>query len=420
MSTRHAHLIREASTARLPPVGYIAETLRDRFLYRSTLLFVCPNSEAVAGAAVRAAGEAGAPLLFTATLNQVDRDGGYTGWTPTGLMAFLQAEVDRAGFDGPWFVGLDHGGPWLKDEHVLQGLSYDETMAAVKRSIEACLDAGYALLHIDPGRPLPGGEAETHGQATERTLELIEHAEHYRVRKEIAAVSYEVGSEEEEGGLKAFEAFLDTLRSELDRRGLLAAWPCFVVGPVGTSLNTSFFDAAEAQRLVEAARLFGSLVKGHNTDYVADPRAYSLNGMGGANVGPEFTADEFDALMELEAFARKAGRRTDLEGTLRRTLVASGRWKKWLGQEEQGRRFGALPHDRQRWLLQTGSRYVWTHPEVQEARLNLYHRLSEICEPAAYVGWRLQTAILKYYHAFNQIGFTDRLLGWAGADSSGK
>ena len=45
---------------------------------------------------------------------------------------------------------LDHGGPWLKDTHVLEGLSLDETMEEVKKSLTASLEAGYQLLHIDP------------------------------------------------------------------------------------------------------------------------------------------------------------------------------------------------------------------------------------------------------------------------------
>ena len=48
---------------------------------RKTLLAVCPNSEAVLEAAVRAAAKNNTPMLFAATLNQVDVDGGYTGWT---------------------------------------------------------------------------------------------------------------------------------------------------------------------------------------------------------------------------------------------------------------------------------------------------------------------------------------------------
>ena len=44
-----------------------------------TLLAVCPNSEAVLEAAVKVAAANNMPMLFAATLNQVDRDGGYTG-----------------------------------------------------------------------------------------------------------------------------------------------------------------------------------------------------------------------------------------------------------------------------------------------------------------------------------------------------
>ncbi|MCS7260370.1 MAG: class II D-tagatose-bisphosphate aldolase, non-catalytic subunit, partial [Anaerolineae bacterium] len=47
-----------------------------------TLLAACPNSAAVLEAAVKVAAANNLPMLFAATLNQVDRDGGYTGWTP--------------------------------------------------------------------------------------------------------------------------------------------------------------------------------------------------------------------------------------------------------------------------------------------------------------------------------------------------
>ena len=57
---------------------------------------------------------------------------------------------EKYNWDGPLYPCLDHGGPWLKDRHTLERLSLDETMAQVKHSLEACLEAGYQLLHIDP------------------------------------------------------------------------------------------------------------------------------------------------------------------------------------------------------------------------------------------------------------------------------
>ena len=40
-----------------------------------TLLAVCPNSDAVLEAAIEVAAKTAAPMLFSTTLNQVDRDG---------------------------------------------------------------------------------------------------------------------------------------------------------------------------------------------------------------------------------------------------------------------------------------------------------------------------------------------------------
>jgi D-tagatose-1,6-bisphosphate aldolase subunit GatZ/KbaZ len=60
-----------------------------------TLLAVCPNSVAVLEAAVKVAAQSNLPMLFAATLNQVDRDGGYTGWTPSQFVAQMRAFAER-------------------------------------------------------------------------------------------------------------------------------------------------------------------------------------------------------------------------------------------------------------------------------------------------------------------------------------
>jgi D-tagatose-1,6-bisphosphate aldolase subunit GatZ/KbaZ len=117
---------------------------------RITLLAVCPNSDSVLEAAVKAAAVNNMPMLFAATLNQVDRDGGYTGWTPKAFVARMKELADEYNCTVPLYPCLDHGGPWLKDAHTLNHLTLDETMAEVKASLAACLAAGYALLHIDP------------------------------------------------------------------------------------------------------------------------------------------------------------------------------------------------------------------------------------------------------------------------------
>lgn len=396
-----------------PAIKWMIRQLIDRF-ENVSLLAVCPNSEAVARAALLAAREANAPILFAATLNQVDRDGGYTGFTSGELVDFLERKAEEYGVQGAVLPCLDHGGPWLKDRHTIEGYSYEETMDAVKRSLEACLDAGYALLHIDPtvDRTLSEGEPIPIEWVVERTLELIVHAETYRTEQGLPPVSYEVGTEEVHGGLantENFDAFLEGLDAGLREKGLEEAWPCFVVGKVGTDLDTSFFDSEMAAGLTRRVRPYGALIKGHYTDYVENPEDYPLSGMGGANVGPEFTEEEYLALMELVALEKKVGEHSGLKAALREAVVESGRWKKWLRPEERDKSFDELEEERQQWLIQTGSRYIWTAPAVKAARERLYDNLAGVREADAFVVWRVKTAILKYFYAFNLVNFNDRI-----------
>jgi len=387
--------------------------LREAGKAQITLLAVCPNSAAVLEAAVRAAARNQVPMLFAATLNQVDGDGGYTGWTQEQFVAQMRAYAHRYGWDGPLYPCLDHGGPWLKDRHTLEGLSLEETMQAVKSSLEACLQAGYQLLHIDPtvDRSLAPGQAISMEVVVERTLELIAFSEGERKRLDLPPLAYEVGTEEVHGGLvdlASFKAFLKRLREGLQATGLAAVWPCFVVAQVGTDLHTTHFDPQAAQKLYTIASPYGSLIKGHYTDWVENPESYPATGMGGANVGPEFTAEEYLALRDLEVKERAMSRGqpgmapSNFMAALEQAVVDSGRWKKWLLPGERGKAFSQLSPERRSWLAQTGARYIWTQPAVVDARRKLYENLSAAMpDPHVYVLERIERAIDKYINAFN-------------------
>jgi len=391
-------------------------------LGRHTLLAVCPTSEAVTRAALVAAQRVQAPLLFAATLNQVDRDGGYTGWTPHDFAAFVEREADRIGVDVPIVLGLDHGGPWRKDAHAQQDLDYTATMEAVKTSLEACIDAGYELLHLDPteDRRLPESQPVPIGDIVDRTVELMQYAETVRQDRERGPIAYEVGTEEVGGGLQSeerFSAFLRLLSDALSAEDLPE--PMFVVGDVGTKLDTAHFNATRARTLTaEAQSQVGALLKGHYTDDVDALEAYPLSGMGGANVGPGLAAVERDALRELvdleRQVLREPGQRSGFPHALRDAVVSSGRWRKWLRPEEEGAPFRALPDDRQQWLVGTGSRYVWTDPAVEAARDDLYANVSPYRDADAFVQWRLETEITRYLHAFNLVGLAPELKTWMG------
>jgi len=377
-----------------------------------TLLAACPNSEAVLEAAVKTAAENHAPMLFAATLNQVDLDGGYTGWTPQMFVERIRFFAQKYRCQAPLYPCLDHGGPWLKDRDTLEKLTLEETMSNVKRSLEACLEAGYALLHIDPtvDRSLPAGETVSLAALVERTVTLIAHAEQFRRQRGLPEVAYEVGSEEVHGGLvnfQHFQRFLRALRAALEAHNLENAWPCFVVAQVGTDLHTTYFDAEAARRIFQEVSPLGSLAKGHYTDWVENPQDYPATGMGGANVGPEFTAEEYHALRDLaskeEALCRthRGITPSGFVAALEKAVVASGRWQKWLQPEEKGKDFKALTPARQSWLLETGARYIWTQPEVLAARQALYHNLSAVMpDPNQYVVARIARRMDAYVNAF--------------------
>ena len=377
-----------------------------------TLLAVCPNSSAVLEAAVKAAAENNSVMLFAATLNQVDRDGGYTGWTQAQFVNEMRAFAKKYAWDGPLYPCLDHGGPWLKDLHTQRKLSFDQTNAEVKESLTACLKAGYALLHLDTtvDRDLPAGQPPEISVVVERAVELIAHVEAERDRLGLPPVAYEAGSDEVHGGLvefDRFQEFLGLLHSRLQERGLGHIWPAFIVTQVGTDLHTTRFDAPIAARLFRAVEPLGSLIKGHYTDWVENPSMYPQTGMGGANVGPEFTSEEYLALDDLCAkeAALAVTRKFEQSGfmlVLEQAVIDSGRWRKWLQSGEEGLDFRALQPERRAWLAQTGARYIWTAPAVVEARERLYGNLRVVInDPHRYVVERIQRSIDGYINAFH-------------------
>ena len=379
-----------------------------------TLLATCPNSDAVLEAAIKVAARTGTPMLFATTLNQVDRDGGYTGWTPAEYVARMRELAEKHGCDSPLYPCLDHGGPWLKDAHAQANLGLTEAMNEVKRSITACLEAGYALLHIDPtvDRTLARDEPLDIQVVAERTVEFMEHAEAERQRLSVPPVAYEVGTEEVAGGLANianFERFVELLGRALAERDLTDAWPTFVVGKVGTDLHTSLFDPRTAAKLRAIVAPRGSLVKGHYTDWVDNPEAYPASGMGGANVGPEFTAEEANALRTLCDYEAALARfepftPSQFFEALANAVLESGRWRKWL-QPEEPEEFDELSAERRHWLVTSGARYVWTEPSVAEARSRLYGNLERVMDnPHGWVVNRIAMSIEKYVWAFNLFG----------------
>ncbi len=416
--------VEKGNPQNLPLVEYVLgriQTLKKDTGTGRTIFAACPNSRAVIRAAIRSAKRCNAPIKFAATLNQVDFDSGYTGLTQKEFVKLIRQEARKINFTGPVMIAIDHGGPWLKDAHRLANLPYEETMELVKKSMIEALEAGYNLLHVDPtvDITLKKGEVINIETVADRTVEIITHVETYRRRKNIPKISYEVGTEEVHGGLadmNVFRKFLNLLKKGLAENGLSDVWPCFIVGKVGTDLHTTTFDPVVAKQLTEEARKFGSVIKGHYSDNVSNPEAYPLAGMGGANVGPEFTEMEYDGLMEcvtLEQALFEEGKVPKLSGfksVLWQAVIDSGRWKKWLLPDEEGKEFSEIADDRQLWLIKTGCRYIWEKPSVVAARTRLMENLENNgVDAETIVLTPIEKSMDKYFYSFNLIDLNNEL-----------
>ena len=409
---------KDRKITKLPVTEYIlkrVEELKQDGHPHRTLFAACPNSVSVIKAALRAAKRNNAPIKFAATLNQVDGDKGYTGFTQSDFIRYIKKECEKINFNGPVIVAIDHGGPWLKDKQSIEKWSLKEAMDGVKKSFEDAVVAGYDLIHVDPTIDiyLDKDENIKIELVVARTVELIKHVEDFRKSKKLAPISYEVGTEEVHGGLadeKTFDTFLHLLKEGLKEANLADVWPCFIVGKVGTDLHTTTFDADVAAALTKKVKPFGSLIKGHYSDGVTNPEAYPLSGMGAANVGPEFTISEYEALIELECIENelfeecRIALKSNIKELLWDSVIGSNRWIKWLSANEKGMTFNELLPDRQVWLISTGCRYIWQKPEVVVARYSLYENLkSNGYEAEEIVLSRIEKDMDKYFRSFNLI-----------------
>jgi hypothetical protein len=188
------------------------------------------------------------------------------------------------------------------------------------------------------------------------------------------------------------------------------------VGKVGTDLHTTTFNPLVARQLTKIAKSYGSLIKSHYSDNVTNPEAYPESGMGAANIGPEFTEMEYNALIELEHIQQtlfadgKIAKPVAMKRKLWESVIKSGRWRKWLHADENPNDFYANSCERQEWLIKTGCRYIWEDPEVVSTRARLYQNISiQGIDAAAIVESSIESAMDRYFYKFNLVGLNSLL-----------
>jgi len=288
---------------------------------RKTLLGIGPVSENVIRASFRSAARHKYPPMFIASRNQIDADelgGGYVrGWDQKRCLEHMSGVAAKENFSGPFYMCRDHGGPWQRDEEYQKKLTMEEALSLAIKSFKVDIDNGFDLLHVDPTKnPHQSGQSDM-GDILNLTIEIISELEAYRTGQGRPEISYEIGTEETDGGLTSIGAFEDFIRKYMaaaEERGLPK--PAFVVGQTGTLTrlieNVGDFDKTAAEKLSSVCDKYGTGLKEHNCDYLPEALLSLHTGLGihGANVAPEFGAVESTAYLNLAAIeARLAAQR---------------------------------------------------------------------------------------------------------------
>jgi len=397
---------------------------------RASMLGIGPMSKTLIKASILLAKEKDFPLIFIASRNQVDSKelgGGYVcNWDQKAFSNAIKEIADEAGFDGLYYLCRDHGGPWQRDKERKDHLPEEEAMKLGKQSYIADLENGFDLLHIDPTKdPYIVGKVIDVNVVLRRTVELIEYVEKERIARKLPEISYEVGTEETNGGLtsvESYEFFIQELLKELDKKGL--PHPCFIVGQTGTltrlTENVGHFNAKASKELSDVARKYEVGLKEHNGDYQDEAilLAHPALGITAMNVAPEYGTVETRAylkLVELEEMLFAEGiisKKSNLKNCIRKEAVASRRWEKWMTDDTVSKSTEELLRDENiiNTITDISGHYTFNNDNVKKEIENLFENLAEAGVNAEeYVIYKLKESLDRYVECFNLKGYTSRL-----------
>lgn len=398
---------------------------------RATMIGIGPMSHTLIKASMLLAKEKDFPLMFIASRNQVDADelgGGYVcNWDQKRFAEAIAQVAKENNFDGLYYLCRDHGGPWQRDNERNAHLPEKEAMELGKKSYKYDLENGFDLLHIDPTKdPYIVGKVIDMNVNINRTIELIETAENERKAMGLPSVSYEVGTEETNGGLTSsenYEAFIKKLNEKLDEKNL--PHPAFIVGNTGTltrlTENVGHVDPASCKNLSAIAKKYHVGLKEHNGDYLDDVilLQHPAWGVTAMNVAPEFGTVETQAylkLSEVEDSLYAEGLISDKSNialVLTTEAVKSGRWKKWMVDGKDKLSIEEILEDKElaRLITEISGHYTFNNSLVKAEIAKLYDNLSQSgIDGERYVVNKIKDSIDNYVKAFNLEDLTSKLL----------
>jgi D-tagatose-1,6-bisphosphate aldolase subunit GatZ/KbaZ len=333
-----------------------------------------------------------AMVLFEATCNQVNQDGGYTGMTPADFVVFVRDIARRVGFDVSRIVlGGDHLGPnpWTS-------LPPEAAMAKAETMVAAYVSAGFRKIHLDCSMSCAGDAlAVPEHEIVRRAVRLATAAEAAHAKSSggeppVYVIGTEVpvpgGATESIEGLavttpQAALATIDAHREAFLAAGLEGAWSRVIASVVQPGVefdhhNVIDYGPHKAQALSHAITAVRNMVyEAHSTDYQTrgSLRALVKDHFAILKVGPGLTFAMREALWALDAIDQEISAEHG-QARLRDTVLERMRefpkyWEKYYHGNGK-----PLTIDLQ-YSLSDRVRYYWPDPVIEAARVKLFDNL---------------------------------------------
>jgi D-tagatose-1,6-bisphosphate aldolase subunit GatZ/KbaZ len=371
---------------------------------------ICSAHPIVIEASLRHAQRNGqAFVLFEATCNQVNQDGGYTGMTPANFVDFVHAIADRVGFDHARIaLGGDHLGPnpWTS-------LDAAAAMDKAEVMVAAYVAAGFRKIHLDcsmacSGDPEPLPEAEI----VRRAVRLCRAAETAHAQAGGDAPVYVIGTEvpvpggatEAIDGLavttpQAALATIEAHRQAFIAAGLQPAWQRVIASVVQPGVEFDHHHVADyqPQKAHELSHVIvdvpGMVFEAHSTDYQTRDALDALvrDHFAILKVGPGLTFALREALWALDAIEQEwieDARRARLRDVaVTRMREQPGYWQRYYHGDGH-----ALTIDLQ-YSLSDRIRYYWPDPAIEQARQRLFDNLRADPPPMSLISQFLPHAL---------------------------
>ena len=370
---------------------------------------ICSAHPIVIEAALRHARQHGDTfVLFEATCNQVNQDGGYTGMAPVDFVAFVRGIADRVGFDHSRIVlGGDHLGPnpWTQ-------LPAAAAMEKAVTMVAAYVAAGFRKIHLDcsmscAGDPVPLPEAEIVKRAV-RLARAAEAAAASHAEPPVYVIGTEVpvpgGATEAIEGLAvtsplAALATIDAHRQAFIAAGLEAAWDRVIASVVQPGVEFDHhhvidYGPPKARALSDAITAVPRMVyEAHSTDYQTRDalRALVQDHFAILKVGPGLTFSLREALWALDAIDQEltpdAMQAHFRDVVLERMREQPKHWQKYYHANGK-----PLTVDLQ-YSLSDRVRYYWPDAVIEAARVKLFDNLRTNPPPISLLSQHLPRAL---------------------------